>query len=153
MTDTADQIDVLLRTVCQLSFDRREEFDRMDDVAGDGDFGTTLARGTAALAADPPSGDAAERLRAASETVTDAMGGSSGPLCGVGLLRAAESGGDPAAMVRAAIAGMQDMGGAQQGDKTAIDALIPLAEALEAGSDPARAPGEAADATAPATAR
>ena len=59
MSDTTDQIDVLLRTVCQLSFDRREEFDRMDDVAGDGDFGTTLARGTAALAADPPSGDAA----------------------------------------------------------------------------------------------
>ena len=91
MADTADQIDVLLRTVCQVSLDRREEFDRMDDVAGDGDFGTTLARGTAALAADPPGGEPADRLRAASELVTEAMGGSSGPLCGVALLRASDS--------------------------------------------------------------
>jgi len=131
--------------------------ERLDDVAGDGAVGTTLARGAAALAADPPTGDAHAVLRAASETVTDAMGGSSGPLCGVALLRAGESvsaGQDGAAeLVRAAIGGIQEFGEAEQGDKTVIDALIPLAEALEAGDDPAAAARKGADATTDIEAR
>jgi dihydroxyacetone kinase len=152
-----DQIDHLLRTVTQVALREREEFDRLDAAAGDGDFGTTLGRGAAALAASPPDGDAAERLRSASETVTEAMGGSSGPLCGVALLRAAEALGDgesdPAALVRAAVAGIQDFGGAEQGDKTVIDALIPLAEALANGDDPAESARRAADATTDVEAR
>ena len=157
MTQNSDTIDQLLRTIAGVALREREEFDRLDDVAGDGDFGTTLARGAAALAANPPSGDAHAVLRAASETVTDAMGGSSGPLCGVALLRAGESvsdGQDGAAeLVRAAIAGIQEFGEAEQGDKTVIDALIPLAEALEAGDDPAAAARKGADATTDIEAR
>ncbi len=157
MTQSSDDIDQLLRTIAGVALREREEFDRLDDVAGDGDFGTTLARGAAALAADPPTGDAHAVLRAASETVTDAMGGSSGPLCGVALLRAGESVSDgrdgAAALVRAAIAGIQEFGEAEQGDKTVIDALIPLAEALEAGDDPAAAARKGADATTDIEAR
>ncbi|HYI36041.1 MAG TPA: dihydroxyacetone kinase subunit DhaK [Thermoleophilaceae bacterium] len=157
MTETADQIDLLLRTVADVALREREEFDRLDDAAGDGDFGTTLARGVAALAANPPGGEAAERLRAASEAVTDAMGGSSGPLCGIALLRASESLGagraGSAELVRAAIAGIQEFGEAEQGDKTVIDALIPLAEALENGADAAGAAREAADGTTDIEAR
>ena len=142
-----------------MALDERDELDRLDAAAADGDFGTTLARGAAALAADPPEGEPVERLRRASEQVTDAMGGSSGPLCGVALLRAAEAleddaGAGPGALVLAAIAGIQDFGGAERGDKTALDALFPLAEALnEDAGTPAQAAREAADATAESQAR
>jgi dihydroxyacetone kinase len=154
----ADQIDRLLRAVAAVALDQRDELDRLDAAAADGDFGTTLARGAAALAADPPEGEAVERLRRASEQVTDAMGGSSGPLCGVALLRAAEAleedgETEPGGLVRAAVGGIQDFGGAEQGDKTALDALFPLAEALEEGASPADAAREAADATAESQAR
>lgn len=164
MPSSSEQIDSLLRTIVSVALERREEYDRLDGLAADGDFGSTLARGAGALAADPPSGSAVEVLRSASKTVTDAMGGSSGPLCGIALLRAGEAldeGDDDAALdgaraselVRAAIAGMQDLGGAERGDKTALDALVPLAEALEAGDDAAAAAREGADATADSEAR
>jgi phosphoenolpyruvate---glycerone phosphotransferase subunit DhaK len=154
----ADRVDRLLRAVAAIALDQRDELDRLDAAAADGDFGSTFARGAAALAADPPEGDAVAVLRRASEQVTDAMGGSSGPLCGVALLRAAEAveedgDADPAALVRAAIAGIQDFGGAERGDKTALDALFPVAEALEADSSTAEAAREAADATAESQAR
>jgi dihydroxyacetone kinase len=158
-TAPADQVDRLLRAVAAVALDQRDELDRLDAEAADGDFGTTLARGAAALVEDPPEGDVVERLRRASEQVTDAMGGSSGPLCGVALLRAAEAleeDGDaqPAALIRAAIGGIQDLGGAEQGDKTVLDALFPVAEALEEGSGGvAGAARDAADATAESQAR
>jgi len=161
----AAQVDALLRAVTDVALSKQEEFDHLDAAAGDGDFGTTLARGAAALAAAPPAGTAVERMRSASQVVTEAMGGSSGPLGGVALLRAAdafeahgEEGIDPAAaaeLVRAAIEGIQDFGEAQRGDKTVLDALFPVAEALESGSADgvAAAAREAAEATSDSQAR
>ncbi len=144
MSTAAAQVDALLRTVTHVALTRRRAFDRLDAAAGDGDFGSTLARGATALAAGPPDGDAAERLRAAARTVTAAMGGSSGPLLGAALLDAGRAlDGAPAGpldravvarSLRAAIDAVRAQGGAERGDKTVLDALLPLAEALEAGA-------------------
>lgn len=154
--DPGDRVDRFLRALCDVALERRGEYDRLDDVAGDGDMGTTLARGAVALIDREREGDAPAVLRQAAETVTAAMGGSSGPLIGVGLLRAAdaldEEAGD-AGMVRSAIDGIREYGEADRGDKTALDALFPLADALEGGDDPAAAAREGADATAEVAAR
>ncbi len=163
MSTSSEQIDVLLRTIVSVALKRADEYDRLDGGAADGDFGSTLARGAGALAADAPSGSAAEQLRGASKIVTDAMGGSSGPLCGIALLRAGEALGDEdpdhidgptaASLVRAAIEGMQDIGDAERGDKTALDALFPVGEALAEGGDAAAAAREGADSTTDIEAR
>lgn len=155
MSSSSEQTDVLLRTIVSVALKRKDEYDRLDGVAADGDFGSTLSRGASALAAAAPGGDVVEQLREASKIVTEAMGGTSGPLCGIALLRASEAGGDASAAerVRAAIAGMQDIGDAERGDKTALDALFPVAEALEGDSDVAAAAREGADSTTDVEAR
>ncbi|WP_246851431.1 dihydroxyacetone kinase subunit DhaK [Patulibacter sp. SYSU D01012] len=159
----ATQADLLLRALAQTAREDVVELDRLDAVTGDGDFGSTLGRGVRALAADPPSGTVAAVLRAASERMSAAMGGSSGAFVGIGLLRAAralhDAGEDDltaaqiAAAVRAAVDGVTDLGGARPGDKTFLDALAPLADALDAGQDPVAAAADGAASTREMTAR
>lgn len=110
------------------------ELTRMDQIVGDGDLGISLARGARAIRAEMggyPLTDAAATLRALSATLRRALGGTSGPLYAIGLLRAAQSWseqpGDGAAALQAAVDGIAEIGGAQQGDRTMLDALIPAA--------------------------
>lgn len=79
------------------------------------------------------------------------VGGASGPLYGTLLRRTGKELGDESAVsaeelaraLGAGVAAVAQLGGAQAGDKTMLDALLPAAEALgtsfEAGRDAARA--------------
>lgn len=159
-----------LRQLLETVVEHRSEWDALDSGAGDGDFGTTLARGAGealgswdALAALGP----ADLLQALSRTMSG-VGGSSGPLVAAALSRAAsvaESGGtldprDAVAMLDSAVTAIRELGGAAVGDKTMIDALSPGADAgrsaLTAGSasasEVARAVADAAIAGALGTA-
>jgi dihydroxyacetone kinase len=132
-------------------------YGRLDAAAGDGDFGAILARGargvlTALDSADPSASDT-DLLLAAAQALA-AVGGTTGPLWGTGLLKAADAIGDgPAAAVRAAAEGIADVGGAGRGDRTLLDALLPAADALESGADPVAAAAQGADETARMAAR
>ena len=74
--------------------------------------------------------------------VSKHVGGSSGPIWGTGFMKAAmltrgktEIGlQDLAAMLGSAIEGIQARGGAQLGDKTLLDALIPVHQQLTAAN-------------------
>lgn len=117
------------------------ELTRMDQVVGDGDLGISLKRGAQAVQqelASYPLQDLPATLRAMSATLRRVLGGTSGPLYAIGLLRAAHSlqalPGDGAAALRAATQGIMDVGGAKQGDRTMLDALIPAADAWEGAS-------------------
>lgn len=131
------------------------ELTRMDQIVGDGDLGISLSRGAQAVRTALPGyplQDLPATLRAMSATLRRALGGTSGPLYAIGLLRAAqsleESPGDGAAALSAATQGIMDVGGAKQGDRTMLDALIPAASAWQqAGQQPlAQALQQAADA-------
>jgi dihydroxyacetone kinase-like protein len=71
------------------------------------------------------------------------VGGASGPLWGSGLRRAGKALGDEATIEPAALAGALDaalqavveLGAAERGDKTMVDALAPAVEALRAAID------------------
>jgi dihydroxyacetone kinase len=118
--------------------DQEEELTRLDQVVGDGDLGTALARGARAWAAQPVDGSAAEQLRRLSEYARRDIGGTSGPLYAVGLLRAAESLASGASWpdtFAAGVDGVRDLGGASVGDRTMVDALQPAAEAAPDGLD------------------
>ena len=141
-------LDRTLRTAVSLTLERREAWDELDAVAGDGDFGSTVARGCAALAAAPP-----PDARSAGLAFARASGGSSGALIGAALL-AVEDAGDPVAAVRAMDEAIADLGGAELGDGTLRDALHAAGEALADGVDAAAtAAREAADETAAGAAR
>jgi dihydroxyacetone kinase/dihydroxyacetone kinase-like protein len=99
--------------------------------------------------------------------ISSRIGGTSGPIWGTAFLRAGMTagageidGGKVVAMLRAAIEGIKTRGQSDVGDKTLLDALVPLTDRLEqefrGGSDAGSnslSPGGAALAAAAATAR
>lgn len=118
------------------------ELGRLDAVAGDGDHGSGMVRGlTAAVnrANDlPEMVGVGDLLGQAGEAWSDIAGGTSGALWGA-LLGAVGSAlesddGDLGALLGATIsaarARVEQLGGAQLGDKTMLDALIPFERSL-----------------------
>ncbi len=114
---------------------------RLDQEVGDGDLGISLARGAAAVRRDLPTyalADPASTLRGLSDTLRRALGGTSGPLYAVFLLRAAaavEGAGSVqsqsfALAMEAGCKAVAELGGAQEGDCTMLDALLPASRAL-----------------------
>jgi len=123
-----------------------ERLTDLDSVVGDGDIGISLARGARAVEEVAPRLDMdrpAAALRAVSATLRRSLGGTSGPLYAVFVLRIATSlaqardPGDPsawAAAFRAGCDGIQSLGGGKAGDRTMLDALLPAADAIEAAA-------------------
>ncbi|MBB5750365.1 dihydroxyacetone kinase subunit DhaL [Micrococcus sp. TA1] len=143
------------------------ELTAMDQQVGDGDLGHSLERGArtvreegAALPARPD-----RLLRRISALARRSIGGTSGPLYAVFLLKASEAlhgieepqAGDWARALTRGLEGIQDLGGARPGDRTMLDALAPAAGALADAADQPlatalRASAEAARSGAEATA-
>jgi phosphoenolpyruvate---glycerone phosphotransferase subunit DhaL len=77
-------------------------------------------------------------LTTAGSTLVSTVGGASGPLWGTALRRAGRSLGEAesfdgpelAGALEAALAGVVELGAAQEGDKTMVDALAPAVRAL-----------------------
>ncbi len=143
-------LEYVLRTVATTSVEREGEFGDLDAVAGDGDLGYSLARGFEKVLADWDGLDRSTPgvfLKKVAVIVTSRVGGTSGPLWGTGLLRAAGTFGDADTVdtagvvtaLRAAIEGVMARGGASLGDKTFLDALAPATDVLlqqaSAGAD------------------
>ena len=123
-----------------------DELARIDSVAGDGDHGRGMVKGStfadeAARAALEKGAAAGSVLSAAGKAWASKAGGTSGVLWGAALEAAGTAVGDQtetfssfnvAAAARAAASRIQELGGASLGDKTMLDALIPFVETLEA---------------------
>lgn len=122
-----------------------DELGRLDAIAGDGDHGIGMQRGSraaaaAATAAAAIGADAGAVLEYAADEWSDKAGGTSGVLWGAGLRAAARVIGqtppDAAAVARAVAAArdeVQRFGKAEVGDKTLVDALVPFSEVLVSG--------------------
>lgn len=140
-----------LTEASRLLHESRDELTELDAARGDADHGVNMDRGfqmvAEALTAETFDSPQAVLLRAAT-VLRVGMGGTSGPLWSVGLRRMALALGtepevDPdrlgAALLDAA-QGISDLGGANEGDNTMLDVLLPvgrgLQERLEAGADP-----------------
>ena len=159
-----------LQATQALLHDAEERLGRMDAIAGDGDHGRGMVRGidaaaAAASAALNQGAGAGDVLAAAGDAWADKAGGTSGVLWGAGLRAFGESVGNSsapepgqlAAAVRAFADRIVQLGKAETGDKTMVDALLPFASSfaalVAAGVEPDRAWEDAArDATAAAEA-
>jgi dihydroxyacetone kinase-like protein len=120
---------------------------QLDAAIGDGDHGTNMRRGFdavgKALAGEGDGTPPGKLLTVAGKTLVATVGGASGPLWGAALRRAGRSLGDEAEFdgkalanaLDAAIEGVVELGAAQLGDKTMIDALVPASKALHAAID------------------
>ena len=125
-----------------------EEFGRIDAIAGDGDHGIGMQRGShaalaAATAAAQAGAGAATTLSHAADAWADRAGGTSGALWGVILnaiaTRLGDAGRPDAAAVASGVAagarGVMEYGKAEVGDKTLVDALVPFSSTLTSAVD------------------
>ncbi|AZZ41697.1 DAK2 domain-containing protein [Acidipropionibacterium jensenii] len=123
--------------------ERQDELGRLDSIAGDGDHGIGMARGsTAAVQAArevaAEGAGALTTLAAAGAAWSEQAGGTSGALWGAALTAFGSALGDdqpcrPELVVRAAGAALEAvtrLGGAQLGDKTMVDAMEPFVRTL-----------------------
>ena len=172
-----DVIEAWLRLAATRVHEQAAALTVLDQAIGDGDHGTNMDRGFAAIVAvldaGRPEGDgeravAGAILRTAGRTLISTVGGAAGPLYGTALMRAggAVAGADPSqpservllAALEAGIGGIAGLGKSTTGEKTMLDALVPALTAgraaADAGSDPAavtQAMASAAEAGATAT--
>ncbi len=152
------QTRAVLSDCCDLLIGAEGDLNTLDAKSGDGDTGSTLATAARALQArldDLPLADATQLFRAIGIELSQTMGGSSGVILAILF----EASGDACAgglpVPKALLAGLSrisQVGGAQTGDRTMIDALEPALKALPDGMAKAAAAARAgADATAKMT--
>ena len=153
------QIEQAIQTTCKTVLRNEHYFADLDGLAGDGDFGTSLATGFRQIEKEwdeIPKTDIGAMLLKISMIVSKHVGGSSGPIWGTGFMKGAmlTRGKESitltelAEMLGSAIEGIQARGGAKLGDKTLLDALIPVHETLKqhaASGDKAAALKDAAE--------
>ncbi len=162
-TGDLGRVELVVRTIATTAVDNEVYFGDLDSVVGDGDFGYSLARGFEKVLEgwdDVDRSDIGTFLKKVGMVVTSRIGGTSGPLWGTAFLKAGMTAGatdtlDAAqvvAMLRAAADGIRARGQSDVGDKTLLDAFVPMTERLEAELA-AGAGSDAALAAAAATAR
>ena len=120
----------------------KEYLTQLDAAVGDADHGINMSRGMSAVMAkvDDQAGgdDVGALLKTVGMTLVSTVGGAGGPLYGTLFLRMGTavtgkselSPDDWAAALEAGIAGVQERGKAEPGDKTMVDALLPARDAL-----------------------
>jgi dihydroxyacetone kinase-like protein len=137
----ADVFRAWITAIAAVVEEQRDHLTQLDAAIGDADHGTNLSRGfkavVAALAADPPATPGGV-LTLTGRTLISKVGGASGPLYGTAFRRAGKSLGDApdvdlaalATALEAALAGIQQLGAAKEGDKTMVDVLAPATSAF-----------------------
>lgn len=151
MSDTDPRLREIFEAVAQAIIAHADELTELDAAVGDGDHGHNMKRGMQAvlgeldaLAAKPWN----EALKAAGMQLVMKVGGASGPLYGTLFMTLGKSLDTPptreglAAALKAAIEAVMARGKATAGQKTMLDVLVPVSEAVSAG----RSPSEVAEA-------
>ena len=120
----------------------------LDSLAGDGDLGQSMQRGSEAVRALPETSfsSANNGLHAIAGALRKAIGGSSGPFYATAILRAARLIADHetpsdlewACAFDEAVSAISELGGAKPGDRTMVDALRPAADALKSAVESGR---------------
>jgi dihydroxyacetone kinase phosphoprotein-dependent L subunit len=157
------EIERAIRTIAATALRNEKYFSELDAAAGDADFGVSLASGFKVVESDWDQLDRSTIggfLLKISMIISRHVGGCSGPIWGTGFMRAGMLSKDKTsislaeleAMLSAAIEGIQQRGGAVAGDKTLLDALLPMRDIIKshAESDDAEPAAVLQEATAAA---
>lgn len=141
--ESAKALTEALDLICRVAAENEADLGRMDAIAGDGDHGQGMVFGSAGAvkaAAEARAAGAGARslMIAAGERWAESAGGTSGALWGAALTSFggrlsdtdAVTSDDLVAGAEAAAQTILDLGGAQVGDKTMVDALVPFIDTL-----------------------
>jgi len=151
----------LIEAVARTIIDHADELTALDSAIGDGDHGANMRRGFEAVLAELDTLAAKplpEALKALGTQLVMKVGGASGPLYGTLFMSLGKSLPERldregvAQALDAAITAVKARGKAETGQKTMLDVLVPVQQALASGAGPAAVAAranEAADATVP----
>lgn len=139
---TLADVERAIKTVAETALRNEQYFSELDSAAGDADFGVSLASGFRVVQNDWDQLDRSSIgafLLKISMIISRHVGGCSGPIWGTGFMRAGALCRDKTSitlddlekMLTAAIEGIQQRGGAVAGDKTLLDALIPVRDKIK----------------------
>jgi dihydroxyacetone kinase-like protein len=134
---TLADVETAIKAVAATALRNEQYFCELDSFAGDADFGVSLATGFRIVEQDWKEIDRSSIgsfLLKISMIISSNVGGCSGPIWGTGFMRAGALCKDRTSitladldkMLSSAIEGIQKRGGAQLGDKTLLDSLIPI---------------------------
>ncbi len=129
----------LVKRCCEILIAEEAALNALDAKSGDGDTGSTLATASRALVAAIdrlPLADLTQLYRAVGMELSQTMGGSSGVLLAIFFAAAGDASASGKSWIEALDEGLkrvQQVGGAQPGDRTMIDALAPALAALPQG--------------------
>src|SRR6185295_9407987 len=136
MSDDGAAVARLVTAVATDLLEARDELNRLDGVAGDGDLGLTVTNASRALLELAPSlGDLAEAdaIRRCGTEIARKAPSTGGTLIAFALMAAAKAGVDPEAAavdLDAAARTIAERGNVAAGDRTMLDALRPAADAV-----------------------
>ncbi|TKV61521.1 dihydroxyacetone kinase subunit L [Nakamurella flava] len=158
-TGSQPAVELVVRTIAQTAIDNETYFGELDAVVGDGDFGYSLARGFEKVLEqwdEIDRKDPGTFLKKTGMIVSSRIGGTSGPIWGTAFLRAGTTAGSDTqltgeqavAMLRAAVEGIKARGQSDVGDKTLLDAVVPMTDRIESELRAGSAPAEVAAAAA-----
>lgn len=131
----------LLQDSCSAFQQMQDDLNALDARTGDGDTGSTVATAARSLEQSLdklPLSDIPAFYRALSDHLSVSMGGSSGVLLAIVFSAASDASRTGASAVGALREGVQRMmnyGGAEQGDRTMVDALVPALDTLLESGD------------------
>jgi dihydroxyacetone kinase-like protein len=146
----------LIEAVAKTVIAHADELTALDQAIGDGDHGINMKRGFEAVLAEIDAHAAKplpDALKAIGMALVMKVGGASGPLYGtLAMTLGKELPAEPARddLVRAlgaAIEAVKARGKSDTGQKTMLDVLVPVRDALASGGDVTKAATEAAEAT------
>jgi dihydroxyacetone kinase-like protein len=154
MSVEAATLKSLVRAAAEQVIASAPELTELDQAIGDGDHGANMKRGFEAvlgkldtIGTQPVD----EALKTIGKTLVMTVGGASGPLYGTAFRRAGKALGGAAdvdlpalsAALDAALAGVQQLGAAREGDKTMVDALAPATRAFSKAITEGASPDDA----------
>jgi phosphoenolpyruvate---glycerone phosphotransferase subunit DhaL len=151
----------LIEAVARAVVAHADELTGLDQAIGDGDHGMNMKRGFEAVLADLDQLAAKplpEALKAAGMHLVMKVGGASGPLFGTFLMSLGKSLPEEvdrkefAAAFAAAVEAVKARGKSQEGQKTMLDVLVPVQEAIREATSPSAVverAHQAAEATIP----
>lgn len=117
--------------------ENKEHLNQLDSDIGDGDHGSNLTRGAAAVkekVSESEYDNLSDFFKDIGMTLVSKVGGASGPLYGsafISMAKQAKEADDLAVLLEAGLDGIQKRGKAEAGEKTMVDEWIPVVEALK----------------------
>lgn len=137
---TPEKVSHWIEAFGQKITENKAYLNELDTAIGDGDHGSNLTRGAAAIKekmSETEYDGLSDLFKDVGMTLVSKVGGASGPLYGTAFIemaKTAKNSQDISELLQAGLDGIQKRGKAVAGEKTMVDEWVPVIEAVKSGN-------------------